>query len=108
MTDCLFLLGRFIKGLPVNSAVLPEELKKAIGLEAMSNGISYVLNTKVNRNTDKKKNYAQFVQFFFYFIRTWTLMGSLFFVLSSQIASQILEGLVLPCLLVSRITYGSI
>lgn len=54
MTNCLFLLGRFIKGLPVNSAVLPEELEKAIGLETMSNGISYVLSTKVHRNTDEK------------------------------------------------------
>lgn len=45
--------------------------------------------------TPMGKKYAQFVQFFFYFIRTWTLMGSLFFLLSSQIASQILEGLAL-------------
>lgn len=49
-----FLLGRFIKGLPVNSAALPEELKQAIGLETMPHGISYVLSTKVNGNTIKK------------------------------------------------------
>lgn len=60
MTECLFLLGRFIKGLPVNSAVLPEELKTAIGLETMPNGISYVLSTKVHRNTNEKQSICSF------------------------------------------------
>ncbi|XP_075879276.1 diphosphomevalonate decarboxylase [Nelusetta ayraudi] len=51
--------GKFIKGLPVNSAVLPEELKKAIGLETMSNGISYVLSTKAGPGPCVVKDPAQ-------------------------------------------------
>uniref|UniRef100_A0A671UXD8 Diphosphomevalonate decarboxylase n=2 Tax=Sparus aurata TaxID=8175 RepID=A0A671UXD8_SPAAU len=38
--------GQFIKGLPVKSASLSEELKRAIGLEPMPKGISYVISTK--------------------------------------------------------------
>ncbi|XP_073320518.1 diphosphomevalonate decarboxylase [Pagrus major] len=38
--------GQFIKGLPVKSASLSEELKQAIGLEPMPKGISYVISTK--------------------------------------------------------------
>lgn len=38
--------GHFIKGLPVNSAALSEELKQAIGLDPMPKGISYIINTK--------------------------------------------------------------
>lgn len=38
--------GQFIKGLPVNSAALTEELKQAIGLEPMPKGISYIISTK--------------------------------------------------------------
>uniref|UniRef100_A0A665SZI1 Diphosphomevalonate decarboxylase n=1 Tax=Echeneis naucrates TaxID=173247 RepID=A0A665SZI1_ECHNA len=39
--------GQFIKGLPVNSVSLSEDLKQAIGLEPMSKGISYIISTKV-------------------------------------------------------------
>uniref|UniRef100_A0A8C4HAB4 Diphosphomevalonate decarboxylase n=1 Tax=Dicentrarchus labrax TaxID=13489 RepID=A0A8C4HAB4_DICLA len=38
--------GQFIKGLPVNHAALSEELKRAIGLEPMPKGISYIISTK--------------------------------------------------------------
>ncbi|CAJ1048787.1 diphosphomevalonate decarboxylase [Xyrichtys novacula] len=38
--------GQFIKGLPVNSAALSEELKQDIGLEPMPKGISYIISTK--------------------------------------------------------------
>lgn len=73
MTACLFLLGRFIKGLPVNNAVLPEELKKTIGLETMPNGISYVLSTKVHRNTNEKQSICSF--FFLLLLQNLDLNG---------------------------------
>ncbi|XP_008308874.1 diphosphomevalonate decarboxylase [Cynoglossus semilaevis] len=38
--------GQFIKGLPVKDSLLPEDLVKAIGLEPMPKGISYVISTK--------------------------------------------------------------
>lgn len=43
----LFLLRSFIKGLPIKSVSLPDELKQSIGLQPMQNGISYVISTKV-------------------------------------------------------------
>lgn len=43
----LFLLCSFIKGLPVKSVFLSDELKQSIGLQPMQNGISYVISTKV-------------------------------------------------------------
>lgn len=51
VTEFFFLVCRFIKGLPVNKAILSEELKQAIGLEPMPKGISYVISTKVNTYT---------------------------------------------------------
>lgn len=50
--ECFFLLGRFIKGLPVNRASLSEDLKQSIGLEPMPNGISYIISTKVSTDTN--------------------------------------------------------
>ncbi|XP_074523197.1 diphosphomevalonate decarboxylase [Halichoeres trimaculatus] len=38
--------GQFIKGVPVSSATLSEELKQTIGLEPMPKGISYIISTK--------------------------------------------------------------
>lgn len=63
ITEFLFLLGRFIKGLPVNNAALSEELKRAIGLVPMPKGISYVISTKVHKNTDIKDDIALFFSF---------------------------------------------
>lgn len=45
----LFSVCRFIKGLPVKDSLLPEDLVKAIGLEPMPKGISYVISTKVKQ-----------------------------------------------------------
>ncbi|KAM6950282.1 diphosphomevalonate decarboxylase [Lycodopsis pacificus] len=39
--------GQFLKGLPVNCVALSEELKQAIGLEPLPNGLSYIISTKV-------------------------------------------------------------
>ncbi|KAK3570968.1 hypothetical protein QTP86_031229 [Hemibagrus guttatus] len=39
--------GEFVKGLPVLSASLPDELIRAIGMEPTPRGISYIINTKV-------------------------------------------------------------
>lgn len=38
--------GQFIRGLPVNTVALSEELKQAIGLESTPKGISYIISTK--------------------------------------------------------------
>ncbi|XP_071386771.1 diphosphomevalonate decarboxylase [Centroberyx affinis] len=38
--------GQFINGLPVNNAVLSEELKQAVGFEPIPKGISYIISTK--------------------------------------------------------------
>ncbi|KAM3876992.1 diphosphomevalonate decarboxylase [Diretmus argenteus] len=38
--------GQFLKGLPVNHAVLSDELKQAVGLEPMPKGIRYIISTK--------------------------------------------------------------
>lgn len=51
--------GKFVQGLPVNSAVLSEELKQAIALESMPNGISYVLSTKAGPGPCVLKDPAQ-------------------------------------------------
>ncbi|KAM4631319.1 diphosphomevalonate decarboxylase isoform 2-T2 [Polymixia lowei] len=40
--------GQFLKGLPVDHAVLSEELKQAIGIEPMPKGIRYIISTKVH------------------------------------------------------------
>ncbi|XP_030620562.1 diphosphomevalonate decarboxylase [Chanos chanos] len=40
-------VGEFLKGLSVGSTSLPEELKKAIGMEPMPKGINYIISTKV-------------------------------------------------------------
>ncbi|XP_028665685.1 diphosphomevalonate decarboxylase [Erpetoichthys calabaricus] len=37
----------FLKGLPVSKVTLSEELKSAIGMEPCSNGIDYIISTKV-------------------------------------------------------------
>ncbi|KAK7913043.1 hypothetical protein WMY93_013254 [Mugilogobius chulae] len=39
--------AKFIKGIQVNDTILSEELKQDIGLEPMSNQISYIISTKV-------------------------------------------------------------
>ncbi|XP_048887334.1 diphosphomevalonate decarboxylase isoform X1 [Brienomyrus brachyistius] len=39
--------GEFLKGLPVSSVTLPEDLTKAIGMEPLPGGISYIISTKV-------------------------------------------------------------
>ncbi|XP_010877776.1 diphosphomevalonate decarboxylase [Esox lucius] len=38
--------GQFVKGLPVASTTLTEELRQAIGMEPMVKGISYIISTK--------------------------------------------------------------
>ncbi|XP_023701355.1 diphosphomevalonate decarboxylase isoform X2 [Paramormyrops kingsleyae] len=39
--------GEFLKGLPVSSVTLPEDLTKAIGMEPLPGGIGYIISTKV-------------------------------------------------------------
>ncbi|XP_060734822.1 diphosphomevalonate decarboxylase [Tachysurus vachellii] len=39
--------GEFVKGIPVLSASLPDELIRAVGMEPTPKGISYIINTKV-------------------------------------------------------------
>lgn len=38
--------GQFLKGLPVTSTTVSDELKNAIGMEPLPKGISYIINTK--------------------------------------------------------------
>lgn len=38
--------SKFVKGLPVDDAILSEDLKQAIGLEIIPNRISYIISTK--------------------------------------------------------------
>ncbi|XP_062405610.1 diphosphomevalonate decarboxylase [Sardina pilchardus] len=38
--------GQFLKGLPVASTTVSDELKNAIGMEPLPKGISYIINTK--------------------------------------------------------------
>lgn len=46
---CLtFRLCRFVKGLPVHSASLPDELVRDIGMEPTPKGIGYIISTKVH------------------------------------------------------------
>lgn len=86
LTECCFLLCRFIKGVPVGSAALSEELKQAIGLEPMPKGISYIISTKVHtgvllcfygiylcavNSKLKSKSYV------FVFSLLWPIMGKL-------------------------------
>lgn len=42
-----FCLCRFVKGIPVLSALLPDELIRAVAMEPTPKGISYIINTKV-------------------------------------------------------------
>ncbi|GAA6093858.1 diphosphomevalonate decarboxylase isoform X1 [Tachysurus ichikawai] len=39
--------GEFVKGIPVLSALLPDELIRAVAMEPTPKGISYIINTKV-------------------------------------------------------------
>ena len=46
--DCIWVLCRFLKGLPIAGVTLSEELREAIGMEPLVKGISYIISTKVH------------------------------------------------------------